>query len=111
MRLISALHSVSREDYSLIMIRIRKRRRNPAFYDIADVPIQNIKKPIYNVKTDITRANVKLRTLIDEEKYIEARTLFIEIIKSNRYHFQHLWRVKTDIDSNLITESNVFFIL
>lgn len=84
------------------MIRIRKRRRNPAFYDIADVPIQNIKKPIYNVKTDITRANVKLRTLIDEEKYIEARTLFIEIIKSNRYHFQHLWRVKTDIDSNLL---------
>lgn len=75
------------------MIRIR-RRRNPVTYDVAEVPVLSTKRPLLNAHTDFHRPNVKLRKLMDEEKYDEARTLFIELVKSNVFHFRHFWKVK-----------------
>lgn len=71
-----------------------KRRKVTSYLDAADVPIANPNRPLYDARTDTFRPNVKLRSLVDQEKYEEARTLFIEIVKSNMYHFKNMWKVK-----------------
>ncbi|KAG2232886.1 hypothetical protein INT48_004899, partial [Thamnidium elegans] len=67
------------------------------YLDAADVPIINPNRPLYDAKTDAVRPNVKLRSLVDQERYEEARTLFIEIVKSNKYHFKNLWKIGIEI--------------
>jgi hypothetical protein len=71
-----------------------KRRKAPGLLDLADLPIHSIKKPIYNARTDLIRPHVKLRALMDQEKFGEARLLFTEMVRSSKFNFKHLWRVK-----------------
>ncbi|KAI7882122.1 uncharacterized protein EV154DRAFT_40031 [Mucor mucedo] len=78
------------------MIRIRKRK-NPITYDVAEVPVLSTKRPMLNAQTDLYRSNEKLRSLMNEEKYEQAKKLFIELVKSNRFHFQHLWKIGVEI--------------
>lgn len=88
-----------------------KKRKAPCYLDAADVPILNNKRPIYNEHTDATRPTVKLRSLVDQGNYEEAKTLFIEIVKSNKYHFKNLWRVNTNIPFFDSLADPVFFFI
>ncbi|KAI9255937.1 hypothetical protein EDC94DRAFT_223427 [Helicostylum pulchrum] len=74
-----------------------KTKKNIGYLDAGDVPILNPNRPLYDGRTDAFRPNVKLRSLVDQERYEEARTLFIEIVKSNMYHFKNLWKIGIEI--------------
>lgn len=78
-----------------------KKRKVAGLLDISDLPITNTKRPLYTSNNDTTRPNVKLRALMDQEKYREARILFQEMVNSNKFKFKNLWQV------NIVTRNRV----
>lgn len=76
----------------LEMNRSGKRHR-PTHFDALDVPLVSRKKPLLHSGAHFTKFSVKLRKLLDQEKYAEAKLLFTEMVKSSKYDFKNLWQV------------------
>lgn len=73
------------------------KRHRPTAFDALDVPLVSRKKPLLHNGAHFTKFSVKLRSLLDQEKYAEAKLLFTEMVKSSKYDFKNLWQAGIEV--------------
>jgi hypothetical protein len=70
-----------------------QKKRGVAVLSVVERPKQPKRIREIARRSELMRANAKLRTLIDHGEYDLAKILFTEMVKSSKYSLANLWKV------------------
>ncbi|KAI8378114.1 hypothetical protein EDC96DRAFT_215627 [Choanephora cucurbitarum] len=74
-----------------------RQRKQRGVLNIAELPPQHIQRSKPLRRAEILRAHLKLKQLIDQEEFGDARLLFTELIRTSRYNLHNFWKIGIQI--------------
>ncbi|KAI8387440.1 hypothetical protein BD560DRAFT_116598 [Blakeslea trispora] len=74
-----------------------RHRKQRGVLNIAELPPQYVQRSKHLRRAEILRAHLKLKQLVDQEEYEDARLLFTELIRTSRYNIQNFWKIGIQI--------------